>query len=100
MKIQVTDDQWRKLGSNVPLVHLIADIAGDEPQTAPLLKHMSMHKRFKPMLEWLLKNQLTGKKLVDTVKGDFNGSHLLFINYVDSKVLRTSKEAMADDYHW
>jgi len=55
---------------------------------APLLWQINQHDRQVEILNWLILNNLTGKRLRDFFRGDCEGSFLAVIQYAVMKIER------------
>jgi len=61
---------------------------------APLLWQINQHNRQMEILNWLILNNLTGRRLMDFFRGDCQGSFLAVIQYAVMKLER-EKETRA-----
>lgn len=74
--------------------HLFWDMQGDAPlhEIDPILYQLNKLQKIDPILFWLVRNKLTGKKFLQFF--DFEMRHSVFslINYVLKKVEKEKKE--------
>lgn len=68
---------------------LMLEIIDGQQGVPPLMFHLHQHyKNCDRMLNWLVKNNLKGKKLLDWIKVEHKGSPLAACSYILGKVNR------------
>lgn len=65
---------------------LMFRVLDGEAGLLPLMFHFQKMRRCDRMLSWLVKNELTGRKLVGWIKHEQEGSFLKTLAFVQSKV--------------
>lgn len=67
----------------------ILAIADGNPQTFPILHQLDHFVHADKMFDWLIKNRITGKTLVDLIANEFQHSWLTFGKWV---IMRVNKD--------